>query len=209
MLVDHINFISKAIRIGLPSHLTFWLPDFLTNNSREWVIRAPSLPSSPPPLGCPEERAWKLYFFLIVINDAVLDVPHHWKYMDDSTVGVVIDNTAPDNTQLQGILSRLQSWKQNYWVNININKTVMICLHTSNSAVSLPALMICSHSLQIVESTVINFRQHYRKNGFIQTWHAKMDEVLKNISEDVKGSLHHLQSPQISLLPSCLVLICQ
>lgn len=47
--------------------------------------------------------------FLILINDTMLDGPHHSKHVDDSTVGVAINNTTPDYKSLQDILSHLQS----------------------------------------------------------------------------------------------------
>ncbi|MPC75358.1 hypothetical protein E2C01_069744 [Portunus trituberculatus] len=38
--------------------------------------------------------------FLLLINDALTNTPHHRKYVNDYTVGVLINNRDPDNSAL-------------------------------------------------------------------------------------------------------------
>ncbi|MPC16840.1 hypothetical protein E2C01_009677 [Portunus trituberculatus] len=47
--------------------------------------------------------------FLILINDALVHTPHRWKYVDDCTVGVPVNNTNPDFSALQSTLNQLQT----------------------------------------------------------------------------------------------------
>ena len=91
--------------------------------------------------------------FLLLINDALQDTPHRWKYVDDSTVGITINNTNPDYTPLQDHLNSLQAWTASNHVTINSNKTVVMQFSTSNTPVTPPAVTIGDHTLQVVDST--------------------------------------------------------
>ncbi|MPC86128.1 hypothetical protein E2C01_080944 [Portunus trituberculatus] len=76
--------------------------------------------------------------FLILINDALTNTPHHWKYVDDCTVGVPIDNKNPDYSALQTTLNSLQEWSAESRMTINHTKTVVMHVCTSSVAVPSP-----------------------------------------------------------------------
>lgn len=88
--------------------------------------------------------------FLIFINDALHDAPHHWKYIDDYTVGVTINHTTSEYSPLQDILDHLQSWKMDNHVTIHIEKIAVMHFNTSIISKLSPALMIGFHQLQVV-----------------------------------------------------------
>ena len=90
--------------------------------------------------------------FLILINDALSDTPHRWKYVDDYTVGVSVDNTAPGYSSLQGTLDRLQAWTTENKVTINHTKTVVMHINTATTPVQAPAVTVGAHPLQLVQS---------------------------------------------------------
>ena len=168
-LVDHTVVLSKAAQLGLPSHLIAWLADFLTG--RQQAVRYQGSVSSLLPLTCGIPQGTKMgpLCFLILINDALTDTPHRWKYVDDSTIGIPINTRQPDYSPLQTTLNTLKTWTEENKVSINHNKTVVMHFCTSSQAVALPQLSVGVHPLQVVQYTKLlgvtvddrlNWKQH-------------------------------------------------
>ena len=152
-LVDHTTVIRKALHLGLPGYLVSWLSDFLSG--RRQVTRYQGHTSTFHHLTCGVPQGTKMgpLCFLLLINDALTDTPHRWKYVDDSTVGVTINNSSPDYSHLQNILDNLQVWTTENHITINQSKTVVMHFNTSKTPVPPPVVTVGSHSLQVVEST--------------------------------------------------------
>ncbi|XP_045112270.1 uncharacterized protein LOC123505173 [Portunus trituberculatus] len=66
------------------------------------------------------------------------DTPSRWKYVDDTTLGVTLNNTNPDYTQLQALLNTLHTWTTNNHITINANKSTVMHINTSTSAATVP-----------------------------------------------------------------------
>ncbi len=152
-LVDHTTVINKAITLGLPQHLTSWLTNFLSG--RNQAVRYQGCLSALQPVHCGVPQGTKMgpLTFLILINDPLLDTPHCWKYVDDSTVGVIIDNTALNYIPVKDILNHLQSWTKENHVTLNTDKTAVV-MHVNLATATLPppALTFGDHPLRVVES---------------------------------------------------------
>ena len=151
-LVDHTVVVNKAINLGLSPHLVAWLADFLSN--RQQAVRYQGSVSSFRHLTCGVPQGTKMgpLCFLMMINDALTDTPHRWKYVDDCTVGITVDNRAPNYTALQDTLDRLQTWTQANNVTINHSKTVVMHVCTSKADIPPPQLTIGPHPLQVVNT---------------------------------------------------------
>ncbi|XP_076064938.1 uncharacterized protein LOC143038979 [Oratosquilla oratoria] len=198
-LVDHNIIISKAIQLGIQPHLVAWLADFLTG--RQQVVRYQGTTSSLHPLTCGVPQGTKMgpLCFLILINDALMDTQHRWKYVDDCTVGIPINTRQPDFSSLQNILDNLKTWTESRNVTVNHNKTVVMHVCTSKQAVAPPQLSLGTHSLQVVQSAKLlgitiddhlNWNQHI--NNIIRTASYKLFMLrrLKSLgtpSPDLKG----------------------
>ena len=91
--------------------------------------------------------------YLILINDALSDTTHRYKYVDDCSVGVKISNTSPDYTPLQDTLDELLAWTRENKVSINYNKTVVMHVNTATTPVQGPEVTLDGHPLQQVHST--------------------------------------------------------
>ena len=118
-LVDHTVVINKAITLGLSPYLIAWLADFLSG--RRQAVRYQGSVSSFQQLICGVPQGTKMgpLCFLILINDALVHTPHRWKYVDDCTVGVPVNNTNPDFSALQSTLNQLQTWTEDNKMTIN------------------------------------------------------------------------------------------
>ena len=98
-----------------------------------------------------------------------MDTQHRWKYVDDSTVGIPINNRQPDYAPLQATLDNLMVWTEDNRVTINHNKTVVMHFCTSTQQVPRPQLSIGHHHLQVVQTIrllgvtlddQLNWKQH-------------------------------------------------
>ncbi len=152
-LVDHSTVINKAIKLGLPPYLVSWLTDFLIQRTQ--VVRFKGEVSKPQFLSCGVPQGTKIgpLTFLILINDALSDTPNRWKYVDDCTVGIPVDNITPDYTPLQDILDRLHTWTTVNNVTINHNKTVVMHFNTATTPVTPPSVKVGDNPLQLVHFT--------------------------------------------------------
>ena len=108
-LVDHTVLLNKVIEIGINPNLTAWLANFLTD--RRQAVRYQGAVFFLKHLTCrvPQRTKMGPLCFLMMINDALTDTSHRWKYVDDCTVGILVNNRMPDYSPLQATLGRLQT----------------------------------------------------------------------------------------------------
>ncbi len=189
-LVDHTTIINKALKLGLHPHLVSWLADFLSN--RRQAVRYQGSTSTFQDLTCGVPQGTKMgpLCFLILINDALEDTPYRWKYVDDSTVGITVNNNSPDYAPLQHTLDRLQAWTSDNHVSINHDKTMVMHIHTSSTDLTPPAVTIGPHPLKVVTSTKLlgvtvdnklNWKQHITTTIRISTYKLYMLRRLRSL----------------------------
>ncbi|KAK8398046.1 hypothetical protein O3P69_003745 [Scylla paramamosain] len=188
-LVDHTVVISKAVSLGLPPNLIAWLADFLTG--RRQAVRYQGSVSNFQQLTCGVPMGTKMgpLCFLLLINDALTDTPHRWKYVDDCTVGVPVSNKNPDYSPLQAILERLQTWTEESRMTINHSKTVVMHFCTSSVPVPPPRLTVGPHPFQVVQCAKLlgvtvddqlTWKQHVAstvRSATLQAVHAAQTQV--------------------------------
>jgi len=153
-LVDHTTVISKAAAsTGIRECLIPWLADFLSN--RQQAVRVQGQVSSLLPLTCgvPQGTRMGPLCFLVMINDALLDTEHRWKYVDDSTIAAAIDSSCPDHSAIQHTLDNLLSWTTANHVTINRQKSVVMQFDFSTNPAPSPILTLDNHPLDVVRST--------------------------------------------------------
>ncbi len=152
-LVNHTTIVKKAIHLGLRGPLVSWLTEFL--HGRRQVVRYKGATSTSQPLTCgvPQGTRMGPLCFLILINDALRDTEARWKYVDDSTIGVSIDNTAPDFSTLQDSLNHLQEWATVNDVTINHEKTVVMHIHLGTDTIPPPVITLGPDTLRVVKVT--------------------------------------------------------
>ncbi|XP_050713416.1 uncharacterized protein LOC126996704 [Eriocheir sinensis] len=82
-----------------------------------------------------------------------MDTPHRWQYVDDSILGVPVNNRDPDFAPLQASLDNLKAWTVDNSATMNHTKSMMMHVCTSKRDVPPPLLSIGSHHLQVVQFT--------------------------------------------------------
>lgn len=74
-----------------------------------------------------------------------------WQDVDDFIVGVLINSTAPDYTNLQNIFDRIRSWTHDNYVTRNTNKAVVVQFNTTSVILLLPLIISSIYLLQAGE----------------------------------------------------------
>ena len=102
-------------------------------------------------------------------HPALVHTPHRWKYVDDCTVGIPVNNKSADYSPLQTTLDHLQVWTEANNMTINHSKTVVMHVCTSAASVPPPQVSVGSHYLQVVPTSKLlgvtidnqlNWKQH-------------------------------------------------
>ena len=152
-LVDYTVAITKAINLCPHPNLIAWVVVFPWGQQQ--AVRYQGCVSSLHHLTCgvPYGTTMGPLCFLMAINDALNDTPHRWKYEDDSTLGIPVNNMFPDFSPLQATLNSLQAWTEVNKVSINHTKTVVIHFCTSSAAVPPLQLYVGFLPFQVVQST--------------------------------------------------------
>ncbi|XP_050717437.1 uncharacterized protein LOC126999149 [Eriocheir sinensis] len=124
-------------------------------DARQQIVRTQDSVYSPQQLTCSVPQGTKIGYlcFLVVINNAIMDTPHRWKYVDDCNLGFPVKNRAPDYAPLQASLDNLQAWTVDNGATINHTKTVVMHVCTSKRDMPPPQLSIGLQHLQLVQST--------------------------------------------------------
>ena len=124
--MDHTVVIAKAINLGLYPSLIAWLADFLSESRQAALYQGCVSSLQHLTCGVPQSAKMGLLCFLMLINYALTETPHRWKYVDDSTVGITVNTRSPDFSLLQATLDSLQTWTEVNKVSINHTKTMVI-----------------------------------------------------------------------------------
>ncbi|XP_063870530.1 uncharacterized protein LOC135105841 isoform X1 [Scylla paramamosain] len=147
--------------------------------------------------------------FLLLINDALTDTPHRWKYeyVDDCTVGVPVSTKNPDYSPLQAILERLQTWTEESRMTINHSKTVVMHFCTSSVPVPPPQLSVGPHPLQVVRCAKLlgvtvddqlTWKQHVASTIRSATYRLYMLRRLRSLgtpTDELRGCILPSSSP--------------
>ncbi|XP_050689715.1 uncharacterized protein LOC126982040 [Eriocheir sinensis] len=118
-LVDHTTVIQKALAMGLRECVVAWLADFLADRRQAIPLQGATSTFLPQTCGVPQDTKIGPLCLLILINDALQDTPHRWKYVDDSTFAASVNNNNHDYTTLQTTLNSLLDWTADNHSTVN------------------------------------------------------------------------------------------
>ena len=184
-LVDHTNVIKKAISMGVRESLIPWLCDFLTDRRQSVRLRGAISDSLPITCGVPQGTKSGPLGFLILINDALIDTPQRYKYVDDCTIASSINITNPDHSPLQGTLDSLQQWTTDNHVTINAQKSVTMFFSFAKRPPPPPSLTIGANTLETVAT--------FKLLGVTIDNQLKFDPHVANIVKSASYRLHMLR----------------
>lgn len=91
--------------------------------------------------------------FVILINDAMSDMSHSWKYVANSIVAVDGNTTSNDFSELQDNIDELQQWPFTSDVTINATKTVVMHVNLRPRKTTLPTIIVAPNTLQTVKTS--------------------------------------------------------
>ena len=194
-LVDHTTVIKKAISMGVRESLIPWLCDFLSN--RQQSVRMLGATSDPLSITCgaPQGTGSGPYDFLMLINDALLDILQRFKYVDDCTIAHSINTDHPDYTPAQSTLDSLQEWTITNHTTINPLKCVTMQFTVArDNPPPPPTLSIGGQALETVPT--------FKLLGLTIDDKLKFEPHVTKVVKDTSYRLHMLRRLKSFGMPS-------
>ena len=121
--VWHKGLKYKLSKMGILGNLLEWIKSYLNSRKQRVVINGIESDWIYINAGVPQGSILGPLFFLIFINDIVLEVNCSIKlFADDATIYVVIDNVNAAGELLNHNLDKVHKWSEKWLVNFNPQK---------------------------------------------------------------------------------------
>ena len=121
--VWHKGLVYKLEKMGIVGNLLSWIIDYLTARKQKVIINGKESSLIEINAGVPQGYILGPLFFLIFINDIVLEVGCTIKlFADDASIYVIIDNPNIGALTLNNNLNTIHQWSQNWLVTFNPQK---------------------------------------------------------------------------------------
>ena len=129
--------------MGISGNLLEWIKSYLNSRKQRVVINGIESDWIYINAGVPQGSILGPLFFLIFINDIVLEVNCSIKlFADDTTIYVVINNVNAAGELLNHNLDKVHKWSEKWLVNFNPQKTESLLISRKNQPVNHPPLLM-------------------------------------------------------------------
>ena len=177
-LIDHGILIRKLCRLDLPNSIVNWIIDFLSNRSQRiklgggYVSEWKSVPS-----GVPQGTKSGPCFFIMMINDLVVENPRLWIYVDDTTISETVAKGELSNAQRT--TDRVVLWSLENRVQLNTDKYKEMRISFTKSQQEFEPILINGDALEVVDS----LKLLGLSISSDLTWNIHINEILKKASK--------------------------
>ena len=122
--VWHRGLLKKLESIGIRGSLLDWVQNYLSGRKQRVVINNASSDWSFIKAGVPQGSILVPQFFIIFINDIVIDIQSTIKlFADDTSLYLIIDNPQTTADILNRDQNKIHTWSTNWLVSFNPQKT--------------------------------------------------------------------------------------
>ena len=174
--VWHKGLIYKLKAIGIKGNLLNWIENYLSERKQRVVINNTNSDWREIKAGVPQGSILGPLFFLIFINDIIIDIQSNIKlFADDTSLYLIVDDPINTATILNSDLDKIHEWSRKWLVTFNAKKTeTMIISRKSNKPHHPDLIMNNSHLLPVNE---------HKHLGLILSndgsWHKHIDMIVK------------------------------
>ena len=172
--------IYKLKKFGIVGNLLSWIIDYLTARRQKVIINGKESTLIEIYAGVPQGSILGPLFFLIFINDIVLEVGCTIKlFADDTSIYVIIDNPNIGALTLNYNLEKIHQWSEKWLVTFNPQKTESMLISRKNDIVNHPILYLNTIPIQEV------YQHKHLGLTFNNTcqWRDHIDKIIKKASD--------------------------
>lgn len=144
--VWHKGLLFKIQKIGIRGNLLSWIKSYLSGRVQKVVINGKESSEIRINAGVPQGSILGPLFFLLFINDIVLEIGCCIKlFADDTTIYIIIENPNTDAQLLNNDLSKVHQWSHNWLVKFNPQKTESMLITRKHNHIQHPPLFFDNH----------------------------------------------------------------
>ncbi|CAJ1061301.1 hypothetical protein Bbelb_101520 [Xyrichtys novacula] len=122
--VDHTVAVQCLLDLGVRPSLIPWICSFMTDRQQKVRYLGHLFDWEYPTCGVAQGTVLGPIVFLALINSALQDGPHHWKYVDDMTIAQSWSPKVP--CTLQQTLNGLDTWVNEHKMKLNPSKCKVV-----------------------------------------------------------------------------------
>ena len=153
-LIDHNLLIQKILDLDIPGGVSNWMIDFLCDRKQRVKLLSHCLSEwGPVPAGVPQDTKLGPWLFILMINDLKVDSYLTWKYVDDTTVAVIVRRG--DVGTAQRAVSTVAEWTVKNNMQLNADKCKELIIDFKKNIHNFSPLTIESKDLPVVTSAKI------------------------------------------------------
>ena len=151
--VWHKGLLSKLKSIGIKGNLYNWICSYLSSRKQKVIIKGGESNLLEINAGVPQGSILGPLFFLIFINDIVLEIGCSIKlFADDTSIYVVIENPNQAAETLNINLQKVHKWSKDWLVKFNPQKTESLIITRKLNTTTHPTLFFDNIPIQEVKS---------------------------------------------------------
>ena len=131
----HKGLLYKIKKFGIKGDLLKWIKSYLCNRKQRVVINGKESSYIGINAGVPQGSILGPLFFLIFINDIVIDIGCTIKlFADDTSIYIVIENVINAALEMNENLNKVNTWSKQWLVQFNPRKTESLLISRKQSA---------------------------------------------------------------------------
>ena len=151
--VDHTVAVQCLLDLGVRPGLIPWICSFMTDRQQKVRYQGHLSDWEYPTCGVAQGTVLGPIVFLALINSALQDGPHHWKYVDDMTMAQSWKPKVP--CTLQQTLNGLDTWVNEHKMKLNPKKCKVVHVTFMREKPALPALSIDQNLLEVCDTVKV------------------------------------------------------
>ncbi|CAJ1060342.1 Hypp2194 [Xyrichtys novacula] len=151
--VDHTVAVQCLLDLGVRPSLIPWICSFMTDRQQKVRYQGHLSDWEYPTCGVAQGTVLGPIVFLALINSALQDGPHHWKYVDDMTIAQSWSPKVP--CTLQQTLNGLDTWVNEHKMKLNPSKCKVVHVTGMRQKTALPTLSVNQNILEVCDTVKV------------------------------------------------------
>ncbi|KAK3083103.1 hypothetical protein FSP39_014041 [Pinctada imbricata] len=189
--VWHAGLIFKLKRMGINGEFLGWVADYLSERKQAVVLNGSKSNVVSTNAGVPQGSILGPIFFLIFINDIVLEVNCSIKlFADDTSIYLIVNDPISASQNLNENLCKIHQWSKKWLVQFNPAKTENLIISRKEQSNHPPLMMN--------NVTIVNVNKH-KHLGLVFSCNGKWHDHIFEIIDKANKKMHILRSFKFKL----------
>lgn len=182
--VDHHKLVHKLKLLGVHSHVTTWIKDFLHNRSQQVLVENKVSDRLPVLSGVPQGSVVGPCLFLAYINDLPGSVRSRVRLFADDTIVYLTIKSHSSTQSLQEDLHTLETWEKEWSMEFNPDKCEVLRIHRKKKPVIFP---------YVLHNTILKSTENAKYLGVTISSNLNWSSHINTITNKAKNTLRFIR----------------